>query len=167
MAHDIQPNTQYSIVTIKLALATTCSNTVSDGLNQLLNPEIGEGFIADYAFYNMQNLPIVTASDDPEEGELFADTGAGTNSNTESGPTVQVVNIVSSGDCLAIVNGKLIMNTDGVEQHDGETVFNTAKYVAEALNVEVELIDYTQELPEDFTFSEVMTELKSSGVIPA
>lgn len=77
-----------------------------------------------------------------------------------------MVNVVSSGDCLAIVNGKLIMNTDGVEQHDGEAVFNTAKYVAEALNVELELIDYTQDLAEDFTFIEIMNELKSGGLIP-
>jgi len=165
MAHDIQPNEKYSIVTVKLALATVCGDTAADGLNQLLNPEIGEGFIADYAFYNTDNPLIVTASDDPEEGELFADTG--TNSNAENTPIVQVVNIVSSGDCLAIVNGKLIMNTDGVEQHDGETVFNTAKYLAEALNVELQLIDYPQELPEVFSYSEVMSELKLSGAIPA
>lgn len=166
MAHDIKPNEHYSIITVKLALATVCGDTAADGLNQLLNPEIGEGFIADYAFYNTDNPLIVTASAEPEEGELFADKGVESNSNTENTPTVQVVNIVSSGDCLAIVNGKLIMNTDGVEQHDGETVFNTAKYLAEALNVELQLIDYTQELPEDFSYSGVMSELKSSGAIP-
>lgn len=165
MAHDIQPDENYSVVTVKLALANVCGDTAADGLNELLNPEIGSGFIVDYAFFNTENPLIVTASSEPEEGELFADNCAVQDSKADRAH-VLVVNIVSSGDCLAIVNGKLIMNTDGVEQHYGETVFNTAKYIAEALNVEFQLIEYTQKLKEDFTFCEVMAELKSSGLIP-
>lgn len=75
MSHDIEPNSEYAIVTVKLALATICGDTAADGLNELLRPVIGEGFIADYAFYNTVDPLIVKASKEPEEGELFADVG--------------------------------------------------------------------------------------------
>ena len=73
MAHDIQPNANYAVVTVKLALATICGDTAADGLSELLNPEIGEGFIADYALLHTDRLMIVESSDEPEEGELFVD----------------------------------------------------------------------------------------------
>lgn len=75
MAHDIQANTPHAIITVKLALATLCGDTIADGLNQLLNPEIGEGFIADYALLHTHSPLIVNSSDEPEEGELFNDAG--------------------------------------------------------------------------------------------
>lgn len=75
MAHDIQANTPHSIVTVKLAIAAICGDTIADGLNQLLNPEIGEGFIADYALLHTHSPLIVHSSDEPEEGELFNDAG--------------------------------------------------------------------------------------------
>lgn len=71
MAHDIQPNAHYAVVTVKLAVATICGDTAADGLNELLNPEIGEGFIADYALLHTDRPIIVESSDVPEEGELF------------------------------------------------------------------------------------------------
>lgn len=76
MAHDIQPRTPYSIVTVKLALQTTCGDTAADGLNELLNEQIGVGFIADYALLHTDSPVVVESSEEPEEGELF--TGLGT-----------------------------------------------------------------------------------------
>lgn len=73
MAHDIQPNHVYAVVTLKLAVAAICSETVADGLNEVLREHIGEGFIADYAFYGTDHLELVTASSEPEEGELFVE----------------------------------------------------------------------------------------------
>ena len=51
MAHDIQANTPHAIVTVKLAIAAICGDTIADGLNEMLNPHIGEGFIADYTVF--------------------------------------------------------------------------------------------------------------------
>lgn len=71
MAHDITPNRPHAIITVKIALNTTCGDTAADGLNELFNPQIGAGFIADYAFLHTDNPLLVHASDEPEEGELF------------------------------------------------------------------------------------------------
>lgn len=73
MAHDITPNAPHAIITVKLALNTLCGDTAADGLNDLLNPEIGAGFIADYALLHTDNPMIVHASEEPEEGELFVE----------------------------------------------------------------------------------------------
>lgn len=75
MAHDIQPNSHYAIVTVKLALATICGDTAADGLNELLGDQIGQGFVADYAIFNTDSPIIVESDDSPEEGELFANVG--------------------------------------------------------------------------------------------
>lgn len=71
MAHDMKPNEHYSIVTLKLALATVCGDTAADALNQVLSEHVGAGFIVDFAFYNTDNPLIVKASSEPVEGELF------------------------------------------------------------------------------------------------
>jgi hypothetical protein len=76
MANDIQPNSHYAIVTVKLALATICGDTAADGINQLLGDEIGQGFVADYAILNTDSPIIVESDDTPEEGELFANAGS-------------------------------------------------------------------------------------------
>lgn len=75
MAHDIQANTPHAIVTVKLAIAAICGDTIADGLNEMLNPHIGEGFIADYALLHTHSTLIVNSSEEPEEGELFNDAG--------------------------------------------------------------------------------------------
>ena len=73
MAHDITPNAPHAIITVKLALNTLCGDTAADGLNDLLNPEIGAGFVADYSLLHTDNPMIVHASEEPEEGELFVE----------------------------------------------------------------------------------------------
>lgn len=155
MAHDIAPGKEHIIVNMQVALLTTCSCTAADGLNEFLRPEIGEGFIADYAFYNTDKPVIVVASDDPEEGELFI--GAAQNS-------VCVVNVAPTYDCLAIVNGNLIMNTDGEEQFDLQDVFETAERMARALGVKLNVIEYTSDKP-DVYFDDVMADLKAKKLI--
>jgi hypothetical protein len=71
MAHDITPNAKHAVVLVKMAFNTTCGDTIADGLNQLLNDEIGEGFLADYAFLHTDTPAIIKASAEPEEGEIF------------------------------------------------------------------------------------------------
>jgi len=71
MAHDIKASTQYAIVTLQLAINDTDPNSIADGLNDLLNPEIGEGWIADYALLNTDEPFVTQSSPEPDEGELF------------------------------------------------------------------------------------------------
>jgi hypothetical protein len=71
MAHDIKPKTNYSIVNVQLAIASTDSDEISDGLNELLRPEIGQGWIGDYEIHTLGQPRVVTSSSDPEEGEIF------------------------------------------------------------------------------------------------
>lgn len=71
MAHDIKPLSKHSVINIQLAIHSTNPDEIADGLNELLRPEIGEGWIADYAFFHSDDPTIVTSSDAPEEGELF------------------------------------------------------------------------------------------------
>lgn len=71
MAHDIKPDQEHLIVNVRLALHTKDDAEASDGLNELFRPELGEGFIADYAFAEIEHSPTIKASPSPYEGELF------------------------------------------------------------------------------------------------
>ncbi|TNC80831.1 MAG: hypothetical protein C9356_11955 [Oleiphilus sp.] len=72
MAHDIKANKEHAVVNVRLAIQHTDPNDIADGLNETLRDQIGKNFISDYAFYNTDSPALVKASDDPEEGELFA-----------------------------------------------------------------------------------------------
>jgi hypothetical protein len=71
MSSDIKPNQIHSVITLQLAIHSQDGDFVADGINELLRPEIGEGFIADFTFFNTDDPILVKASNDPEEGELF------------------------------------------------------------------------------------------------
>ena len=76
MAHDIQPKQHYSITTMQIALHCIDGDEAADGLNELIGLEIGQVFIADYAFYNSDEPTIIQVTDEPEEGELFVITSS-------------------------------------------------------------------------------------------
>jgi hypothetical protein len=72
--HSIKPNQQVRILTIQIAVATDAdSDSVSDEMSELLS-ENGicseASHILDWR-YLTEYQPAVTASDDPEEGEVF------------------------------------------------------------------------------------------------
>lgn len=84
MAHNLKPNTNYAIVTVKLAIPTEAQECarcpldelvnegeISDAINELIRPGLldDDSLIADYAFdYEI----FVTRTDgDPEEGDVF------------------------------------------------------------------------------------------------
>lgn len=71
MSHDIQKNTMHAVITMQVAIDSNNPDEIADGLNEFLRPEIGEGFLVDYAFYNTEDPLLVMASAEPEEGELF------------------------------------------------------------------------------------------------
>lgn len=71
MPHDIKPKTQHSILNIQLALHSTDPDEIADGLNEFFRPELGEGWIADYALFHTDQPTVLTSSEEPAEGELF------------------------------------------------------------------------------------------------
>lgn len=70
--HSITPGSKHIIVPATLAIHSevTDIDAVADGLNELLRSSVEARFLADYAFVT-QNNALVTASIEPEEGELF------------------------------------------------------------------------------------------------
>lgn len=118
MAHDIQPLTPHAIITLKLALKTTCGDTAADGLNELLNSEIGAGFIADYALLHTDNPMIVHASEEPEEGELFIHPGTWLVIPTRDGvatgyhrvDSAMDLHLMSQDELLAKLGGKFVID---------------------------------------------------------
>mgnify|MGYP000616210694 CR=1 FL=1 len=74
--HDIKAAQTHAIISIEVAIApryANCPDSIADGLNELLRPEVGEGFIADYSLKRTDLPKLVVASSEPEEGELFED----------------------------------------------------------------------------------------------
>ena len=71
MPHDIKPSTKHSVLNVQLALHATDGDHIADGLNEFLRPELGAGWIADYALLNSDQPFVITSSHVPEEGELF------------------------------------------------------------------------------------------------
>lgn len=71
MTHDIKPSTEHSVLNIQLAIHSTNPDEIAGGLNEFFRPEIGEGWIADYALFNAGLPTVVASSSKPEEGELF------------------------------------------------------------------------------------------------
>jgi hypothetical protein len=71
MSSDIKPNAVHAVVTMQIALHSQNPDEIADGLNEFLRPSVGEGWVADYAFYNTDKPLLITASNNPVEGELF------------------------------------------------------------------------------------------------
>lgn len=74
--HNITAGQKHAILRVSIALNSTEPAEITDGLNELFNNQIADGFVADYKFHHADSPLIVKASDEPEEGELFVDTGA-------------------------------------------------------------------------------------------
>jgi hypothetical protein len=71
MSSDIKPGEIYAVIDIKVAVHSQNPEKIADGLNEFLSPEIGEGWVADYAIYQTDEPSLVKASNEPVEGELF------------------------------------------------------------------------------------------------
>ena len=71
MKHDLKAQQPHTVLTLKLAFHSSDVNDIAGGVNQLLGPEINEGWLADYALCDNELPTIVTASSKPEAGELF------------------------------------------------------------------------------------------------
>ncbi|MEW6405469.1 MAG: hypothetical protein AB1649_27065 [Chloroflexota bacterium] len=72
--HAVQPGQRVRILTIQLAVPEDADpNTVADELSEMLSENgicCEESHILDWR-YLTEYQPVVTASDDPEEGEVF------------------------------------------------------------------------------------------------
>jgi hypothetical protein len=72
--HAVKPNQQIRILTIQIAVAADADpDSVADEMSELLT---GNGICSDASHildwrYLTEYQPTVTASDDPEEGEVF------------------------------------------------------------------------------------------------
>lgn len=72
--HAVKPNQRVRILTIQIAVAEDDDpDSVADEMSELLS---GNGICSDYSHildwrYLTEYQPAVTASDDPEEGEVF------------------------------------------------------------------------------------------------
>ena len=74
MSHNITANADHAIVDVKIAIIpkySNCPDSIADGLNELLRPEVGEGVIADYALLNTDAPVQVKSDENPQEGDLF------------------------------------------------------------------------------------------------
>jgi len=72
--HAVQPGQRVRILTIQLAVPDDADpNSVADELSEMLSENgicCEESYILDW-LYLTEYQPVVTASDDPEEGEVF------------------------------------------------------------------------------------------------
>lgn len=69
--YNVKSNEDHAVVTVKIAITTKysfCNDVITDGLNEILNAAMGDGFVADYAF---TDINTVRATNEPEEGELL------------------------------------------------------------------------------------------------
>lgn len=114
MAHALQPQTPYSIVTVKLALQTTCGDTAADGLNVFLSEQVATGFVADYALLHTDSPIVVESSQEPEEGELFTQSGTWLVMPTRDGvvtgyhrvDSALALNLMSQDELFSKLSGK-------------------------------------------------------------
>lgn len=124
MAHDIKPLATYSVVSLQLAVHSTDPDLIADGLNDFLRPEIGEGWIADYTLFNAGPPTLVTASSEPEEGELFHKTTLYTICIQDSDYNEEWVKVESTQDLTAMSEEQLHKTLFGkVNIHPGDRVF--------------------------------------------
>jgi hypothetical protein len=112
MSHHIQPNSLHSLITLELAIRETSPTEVTEGINQLLAPEIGEGWLADYQFINADNQPLVEASEEPKGGELFN----APQSKTIKNGDWEIITSVNSEGVLSVT----LSHKDGTEIHQCE-----------------------------------------------
>jgi hypothetical protein len=69
--HYLKPNTQYTIVTLSVAVAATNDAMVADCLNETLRECLDPEGIADYTLHALTDTSIVSTDSNPEEGDLF------------------------------------------------------------------------------------------------
>lgn len=107
MPHDIKPATEHTVVTVQLAIHSTNPDEIHDGLNELLRPEIGEGWIADYALFQTPQATVVVAPDEPQEGEIFNDARTFILCVEESDGTVDWVTLHTTVDLAKMSESQL------------------------------------------------------------
>lgn len=76
MSHSITPGAEHLLVTLTVAIRAEYSDNdgaIADGLNEMLRDSVflDNGILADYTLHGLNQTKRVTASIDPEEGELF------------------------------------------------------------------------------------------------
>lgn len=69
MKHFLKPNTTYSVFSVQIAVKHSEDNAIEAGINELLGPELGEGWIVDYSLSG--DVQLVSSSQFPQQGELF------------------------------------------------------------------------------------------------
>lgn len=72
--HNVVPNQNHAVISLTVALPPSCSNSaaeVADALNEFLREAVFDGHLADYTLHGLNNIQIVKAGDEPEEGEIF------------------------------------------------------------------------------------------------
>lgn len=69
MKHFLKPDTTYSVFSVQVAVKHSEDNAIEAGINELLGPELGEGWIVDYSLSGGARL--VSSSQSPCQGELF------------------------------------------------------------------------------------------------
>lgn len=73
--HNITAGQKHAVLRVSIALNSTEPAEITDGLNEIFNSQIANGFVADYRYHDAKRPLIAKASDDPEEGELFVNAG--------------------------------------------------------------------------------------------
>lgn len=79
MKHFLKPDTTYSVFSVQIAVKHSEDNAIEAGINELLGPELGEGWIVDYSLSGGARL--VSSSQLPCQGELFKGAAATTGTN--------------------------------------------------------------------------------------
>lgn len=76
MAHSINPNTSYTIITLSVAIPAGDTAQCADHLNEVLRPLAIEGAIADYCLHGLKDTVAYVTGDQIEEGEMFSSVSA-------------------------------------------------------------------------------------------
>lgn len=161
MAHDIKPNTKYGLATVRLALTETNGDAIADGLSNLLLPEIGEGFIADYMFTGTDRPVLVESSSEAEEGELFNNEAE----PVQYGKQVLIVEITQNGSDVAVfLNGEYVISADPGCGDSTETVYEVAKSLAGIHKVCIQHIEHAPD-NDEWQWSEVEKHLHDVHVL--
>ncbi|APD92089.1 hypothetical protein BM525_19600 (plasmid) [Alteromonas mediterranea] len=79
MEHFIKPETTYSVLSVQIAVKHGEDSAIEAGINELIGPELGEGWIVDYSLSG--SVQLVSSSQSPQQGELFKGTAAATGTN--------------------------------------------------------------------------------------
>lgn len=72
--HNLQPNTEYKIVTVNIAVPSSLEGCeIFDGLNEMLNDSLSGDLVVDWSYTSesLKQIPLRSTDADPHEGDLF------------------------------------------------------------------------------------------------